>query len=141
MQVRKIQHNWLFKKFWRKNRSFSCASHNFFFERKLVSLSLKKIILFQVQRFFSWIFLGANVMRNFDGKIHTACFVIILISISTFFCFLSGDQICFLHYSFFLICVRPGVWATKKITTHFFLLHILIKSLEHRKILLNLFSS
>ena len=97
----------------------------FFFWKK-ISLSFleKKIILFQVQRFFSWIFLGANVMRNFDGKIHTACFVIILISISTFFCFLSGDQICFLHYSFFLICVRPGVWATKKITTHFFLLHI-----------------
>ena len=125
MQVRKIQHNWLFKKFWRKNRSFSCASHNFFFERKLVSLSLKKIISFQVQRFF---FL--NIFRckcdekfwrknthslfcnNFDFNKHF------------FFCFLSGDQICFLHYSFFLICVRPGVWATKKITTHFFLLHI-----------------
>merc|ERR1712241_918634 len=31
---------------------FMCLSKNFFFERKLVSLSLKKIILFQVQRFF-----------------------------------------------------------------------------------------
>lgn len=59
-------------------------------------------------------------MRNFDGKIHTACFVIILISISTFFLFSFGGPNMFSSL-FFLsdMCKARGLSNEKNYYTFF----------------------
>jgi len=112
---RKIQLNWFFKKFWKKSKFFMCLIKNF--ERK-VSLFPWKNKSFQVRFFFSWIFLGANVMRNFDdGKIHSL-FCNNFDFNKHFFSVFGGSKY-FLHYSFFLICVRPGLSNEKNYYTFF----------------------